>query len=141
MKSIRLKSAEKHVPLEDDAGTGDRGQSDIDNSNEGGEETVDSPNESTHAPSNRIGKNLVLKIFLAGLAMAALAVGVYAALGRKEIDPPGLVSSSAVFGDSSLRIGDFNDGVKAGQQIAEDVWVANGSDCGYIFSYEDDVMD
>ena len=53
-----------------------------------------------------------------------------------------LCHNNACFLPFSFRIrGDFNDGVRVGQQIAEDFWVANGSDCGYIFSFEGDVDD
>ena len=34
---------------------------------------------------------------------------------------------------------DFNNGVIEGRRIAEEIWVANGSDCGYIFLFQRDV--
>lgn len=37
--------------------------------------------------------------------------------------------------------GTFNDGVYKGGEEAEKIWVENGSDCGYIFSFQDDVDD
>jgi hypothetical protein len=33
----------------------------------------------------------------------------------------------------------FNNGVIEGRRIAENIWVANGSDCGYIFNFQRDV--
>ena len=104
MKSIHWKSTDRHVPLEDDGVIDDRGRNESSPNIEGRGENVKLPNESADAPSNRTGRNLVLKVFMAGLAIAALGFGVYAALRRNEIDTPGVVSSSAVFGDSSLRI-------------------------------------
>lgn len=35
--------------------------------------------------------------------------------------------------------GSFEDGVIEGRAIAEDIWADNGSDCGYIFSFQADV--
>jgi hypothetical protein len=31
--------------------------------------------------------------------------------------------------------------VLVGGDIAEDIWKDNGSDCGYVFSFQDDVDD
>ncbi|KAL7503939.1 hypothetical protein ACHAXN_001657 [Cyclotella atomus] len=44
-------------------------------------------------------------------------------------------------GSGSNRSGTFNDGVPVGGEIAEDIWKDNGSDCGYVFSFQDDVDD
>jgi hypothetical protein len=44
-------------------------------------------------------------------------------------------------GSGSNRSGTFNDGVLVGGDIAEDIWKDNGSDCGYVFSFQDDVDD
>ena len=39
----------------------------------------------------------------------------------------------------SNRAGTFNDGVLKGGEIAEDIWKDNGSDCGFIFSFQGEV--
>ena len=105
MKLFASKSNEKHVPLEDE-GDGDE---DVPNVMEidskehcENEEAVEVSSRSAAAAS-RGRMKLVLKVILAGLAIAALALGAYAALGRKEDDTPNVVTSSAVFGDSALR--------------------------------------
>ena len=58
-----------------------------------------------------------------------------------------LILSSLVGGTSAWNwpwsgtraAGTFNDGVFKGGDIAEEFWVAYGSDCGYIFSFQDEV--
>jgi len=126
MKLFAWKDNEKHVPLEDEGGGNQdiRHVMEID-SNEhcGNKESVEMSSGSAAVVSRRRMK-LVLKVLLAGLAIAALVLGVYAALGRKEDATSNVVSSSAVFGDSALRqTGDFNDGVIKGAEVAEQIWV------------------
>ena len=42
---------------------------------------------------------------------------------------------------ASSSVGSFRDGVYKGGEEAEKIWEDNGSDCGYVFSYQDDVDD
>ena len=105
MKPFAWKDNEKHVPLEDEGGGNQdiRHVMEIDsNENCGNKEAVEMSSGSAAVVSRRRMK-LVLKVLLAGLAIAALVLGVYAALGRKEDATSNVVSSSAVFGDSALR--------------------------------------
>ena len=35
----------------------------------------------------------------------------------------------------------FRAGYKKGEEVAQGIWEDNGSDCGYIFSFQDEVND
>lgn len=61
------------------------------------------PDETAGIP-RRSRKKLVLKVGIAAVVIVALALGVYAAVSSNTApDPPSVVSSSAVYGDSALR--------------------------------------
>jgi hypothetical protein len=96
MKSImKLRNNERHVALDDDGGIAGEVVSK--------DECADVPNTPEPTQTTRSSKQLFLKLFVASLAIAALVLGVFAAFGRKEVDPPSVVSSASVFGNSELR--------------------------------------
>ncbi|KAL3784381.1 hypothetical protein ACHAWO_001627 [Cyclotella atomus] len=48
-------------------------------------------------------------------------------------------TSSPTFAETEASSSEFRDGFKRGEERAEAIWRDNGSDCGYIFSFQDDV--
>jgi hypothetical protein len=94
----------KHIALEDDGNAEARVDNDDNDHREPNEEGFEVSNETASSiPNNR--KKLALKISLVGLVISVIVVGVFAALGRNDLRPPGVVSSAAaaVFGNSELR--------------------------------------
>jgi hypothetical protein len=52
-----------------------------------------------------------------------------------ETDIP---TSSPTFAETEASSSQFRDGFKKGEERAEAIWQENSSDCGYIFSFQDD---
>ena len=80
----------------------------------------------------RVLYNLLLLSSLTGVSAAAHNSSKSA---KGETVQPGANTRASSSG------GSFNDGVYKGREVAEKIWEDNGSDCGYVFSYQDDVDD
>jgi hypothetical protein len=105
MKLFGTRNNERNdVHVDGDSGiVGGVAQTNFDGNRQSKEETADVPNTSEPAPIRRNSRKLWLKISVSALAIVALVLGVFAAIGRKELDPPSVVSSASMFGNSELR--------------------------------------
>lgn len=101
MKLIWSKYNESHVALDDDGEDENRPEPKVKQRREANDSVAEVPTEAVS--DSRSTKKLLLKVCAAALVIAALALGVYAAVSGNSVETPSVVSSSAVFGDSSLR--------------------------------------
>lgn len=102
MKLFGSRNNERNVDG-DNGIVGDVVQAKLDGNRQSKEETADVPNTSEPTPTRRNSRKLLLKISVSALAVVALVLGVFAAIGRKELDHPSVVSSASMFGNSELR--------------------------------------